>query len=344
MDIMKKSPDILDLLSVGVITGRRNDVWQNQYGEKITGLPSGQIRKDQWKSFLKKNSEVSKRLNRAIKEERIMFTNTEIKKQKSNFSVPVEMRISPSGKNFTMILIEPPDFLESRSKWEEKLRQIEILSVGLSHEIKNPLGSIKGAAQLLKSSISMDKREKYSRIILEEVERIDAIIKELLLFSSRVEPEWKEVNIYEIMEDVISKLGFLILEKKIDLIKDYDPSIEPFISDSELLHRIFYNLLKNAVDASDNGGRIIVTTRIEPEVYLGEKKRRKKILSVQIEDFGKGLSEEEMKRLFTPFFTTKSNGTGLGLVISQNYAHSLGGNIIARRKEDGAIFKLILPV
>ncbi len=342
--MLKNQREVFDSLEVGVIVEEGEKIWVNLIGERLTGLPGGVLNRRQWDSFLKINPQIASAIRRATESGRAVYSSIEPLKLVTGGEISVEVRISPSDTGFVIVLIDQPDYLESRMRWEKRLKELEILALGLSHEIKNPLGSIKGAAQLIIDENSLEKRKKYSAIIIEEVERIDRIIRELLKVSSPVQPIWEIVNIYEIIDKVITRVFQDIKSKDLVIVKDYDPSIEEISTDPELLFRIFYNILKNSIDASDFGGKIVIRTRIEFQAYLGEKAGRKKLISIEFEDFGKSLDEEEFRRLFAPFFTTKPEGTGLGLVISQRFAHALGGNISAERKGKGLIFRVILPV
>ena len=336
--------NLFDQIGVGVVVKDGDSLFINDLGEKITGLSSDNLRLEMWNSFLTLNEELGEAIKRSEDSGRIVYTMIENLKSLNGDSTPVEVRVVPFDRGYSVTLIDVPDFLEFKSSWERKLKEIEIMALGLSHEIKNPLGSIRGAAQLLQSgSISQEKRRKYSGIIMEEVDRIDRLIGELLKFSTPIRPEKRVVNIYEILDSVLSRLDGVLKSKEIEIVMDYDPSIDEIMSDGELISRILFNLITNAIDASEKGAKIILRTRSELKAIRSGRKR-KKLISIEIEDFGHGLTDEEMERLFTPFFTKKAKGTGLGLVISQRFAHALGGSISASRKEKGLIFKLTLPV
>ncbi len=342
--MLKTQREAFDLLEIGVVIGSKDEIWINLSGEQLTGLPGGALPRRQWSSFLEINPQLKAMIDRATESGRAVYSTLDPLRLVSGGEINAEVRISPLDDGFVMVIIDQPDYIGSRLRWEKRMKELEILALGLSHEVKNPLGSIKGAAQLLRDEDSPEKRKRYSAIILEEVERIDRIIRELLKISSPVQPIKEKINIYEIIDKVLSRLTAEIEEKKLEIVKDYDPSIEPISSDPELIFRIFYNILKNSIDASNFAGKIVIRTRIEFQAYLGRDAGRNKLISIEFEDFGKEVTEDEFRRLFAPFFTTKPEGTGLGLVISQRFAHALGGNITAERKDVGLIFKVVLPV
>ncbi len=230
---------------------------------------------------------------------------------------------------------------EERLKLEEKLRQTEHLSAigemtaGVSHEIRNPLGIIKSSAQLLKNK--MEKLEVNSSIpdiIVEESARLDNIITDFLDFARPRTPDLHPCRIEEVIDKNIVFLSPQIEENNITIEKDLPDHLPEILADSAMLYQAFLNLLLNACQALGGAGTIV----IKAEYRSGD-------IVINFIDSGKGIPETVIKKIWTPFFTTKDTGTGLGLGIVKNMIESHNGVIsIANTEDRGANVEIRLPV
>ncbi len=217
--------------------------------------------------------------------------------------------------------------LEGTLRRTDRLSLLGTLAAGLAHEIKNPLGGIKGAAQLLAMELSGDERvEEYSQVMVREVERINAIIEELMDLGNPRPPEIGEVDLARILGDIVLLQQEAARGQGITFNLKLDPSIPPMQADAHLLTRLFLNLVKNAREAIGGPGEVTVETRISPSYHLtGSNHRTSPMVDIRISDSGCGIAAEELERIFTPYFTTKTGGSGLGLATCQKVIEDHNG-------------------
>jgi len=221
------------------------------------------------------------------------------------------------------------------------------LAAGLAHEIKNPLGGIRGAAQLLKREFGQETSvATYTEIMIREADRVNQLIDQLLHLSHPGTLDLTGLNIHEILDSVILLEAQTVPEGKVRVKKNYDPSIPPVYGDRNKLMQLFLNLVQNAYQAINGKGHLTITTRVETGFHIREQgKERKRFIWVDIEDDGPGIETEILPHIFSPFFTTKNNGTGLGLAICYRIVEEHGGLIrVENQTPKGSIFKVLLQV
>jgi two-component system nitrogen regulation sensor histidine kinase GlnL len=206
-------------------------------------------------------------------------------------------------------------------------------SAGLAHEIKNPLTGIKGAAELLANLHPSDHRaQQYCDVIRGGVDRLAALVEEVLAVSGPQRLKQEPVNIHKVLHQAMAMAGlYPVAPPGIAIEQYFDPSLPDVSGDTAALERVFLNLIKNAVEAIDYKGIIRLRTRMETHFRVASGGVRRRFLRVEVSDSGKGMTPDEMAQLFTPFYTTKPNGTGLGLVLSQRIIGLHGGKIWAER-------------
>ena len=209
--------------------------------------------------------------------------------------------------------------LEGTLRRADRLSMLGTLAAGLAHEIRNPLGGIKGAAQLLSMELTEESPlQDYTNIMVKEVERINFIIEELMDLGNPRPPEIGEVDLSKVLDDILLLQREAAPDQNIKFILKLDPSIPPVQGDEDLLTRLFLNLIKNAREAIFHEGEVLIETRIASNYHMtGPGRRSSPMVDITISDTGCGIAQEEMDRIFTPYFTTKSKGSGLGLAISQ---------------------------
>ncbi len=225
----------------------------------------------------------------------------------------------------------------------QKLSSIGRLAAGVGHEINNPMAIINQKAGLMKDLVQRkprlsDEDQKLLSLIdsvLAAVDRCRTITHRLLGFARRMEVEIEELCLNEILQEL---LGFLEKEasfRNIDLRLDFDKDLPRISSDRGRLQQVFFNILTNAFAATEDGGKISLSTR----------QHDPKRLAVAISDDGCGMTAETQKRIFEPFFSTKgSYGTGLGLSITHGIAKKLGGDVMVdSRLGEGTTFTVLLP-
>lgn len=230
---------------------------------------------------------------------------------------------------------------EERLRLEEKLRQAEHLSAigemtaGVSHEIRNPLGIIKSSAQLLKKKMArLDAKSNIPDIIVEESARLDNIITDFLDFAKPKIPDLHPCKIEEIIEKNIAYLTPQIEDNNIHIIKEISDHLPEIMADSAMLYQAFLNILINAFQALKNNGCITIRMKYDSGNIV-----------INFIDNGEGIKEEILKKIWTPFFTTKDTGTGLGLGIIKNMIEAHRGTIaITNAKSRGANVEIKFPV
>jgi two-component system sensor histidine kinase HydH len=231
-----------------------------------------------------------------------------------------------------------------REDAERKLGQAERLSLvgqmvaSIAHEIKNPLGSIKGAVQILKDpkTPSTDKIE-FTDIIEKEVDRLDGVVGEYLSYAKPAPSKVSNTNMGELAATVIKQIKYQCDERGIKIILEQN-KVPPITADANKLRQVLLNILLNAIQAMPNGGEI----RFSCRQFNDDSGNR---LELRIADTGPGISPENLAKIFDPFFSTKAHGTGLGLATAQAIVSEHNGLIVAESKlGEGTTFIISLPI
>ena len=209
----------------------------------------------------------------------------------------------------------------------------------LAHEIKNPLGGIRGAAQLLEHELSTETRE-YTQVIIQESDRLQSLMDRLL--TPHRLPQINALNIHEVLERVRS-LTVAETPRGLIIRRDYDTSIPEIIGDREQLIQVVLNIVRNAVQALRGEGEIRLRTRIVRQVTLAMK-RYPLAVQVQIIDNGPGIPESVRDRIFFPLVSAREGGSGLGLTLAQTFVHQHHGTIEAESQPGCTCFTLLLPL
>ncbi len=211
---------------------------------------------------------------------------------------------------------------------------------GMAHEIKNPLGGIRGAAQLLSSELDTSEIHEYTNIIINESDRLKNLIDRIL--RPQQKPELELLNIHEITEHVYSLIN-ADGEKQVTISRDYDASIPELMVDRDQLIQVVLNIVKNAYEAVGNAGMISLITRISHHQYIGNQLHTTAI-TIAITDNGPGISDELYPNIFFPMISGRANGSGLGLPIAQKLISLNGGELKCSSHYNGCCFEIILPV
>jgi two-component system, NtrC family, nitrogen regulation sensor histidine kinase GlnL len=223
----------------------------------------------------------------------------------------------------------------------DRLRQLGVLAAGLAHEIKNPLGGILGAAQLLRGDLERGEGIEYLDLIERDVRRINRLLEQLLDFGNPAPLTIESVNIHQLVDEVVQGLQHDPATGHYEVQRDYDPSLPDVPADADALRQILVNLVKNAFEASPPGHSVVIRSRVE---LGGRRIAARRAVLIEIQNAGPELSAEVRDRLFTPFFTTKSTGTGLGLAISLRLLREHGGTLEVASEPGRTTFTIILPM
>ena len=211
---------------------------------------------------------------------------------------------------------------------------------GLAHEIKNPLGGLRGAAQLLAGELADQDLREYTDVIISEADRLRKLVDRM--FGPNVVPVKKEINIHDVLEH-IRHLAMAETPNGITFNTDYDPSIPLIKADRDFLVQAILNIVRNAVRAVDDDGEVAVKTRVLRQYTVGDTRHRL-VVQISITDNGSGISEELQPQVFFPMVSGSANGTGLGLPISQNLINLHGGLIEFDSAPGHTEFRVLLPI
>jgi two-component system, NtrC family, nitrogen regulation sensor histidine kinase GlnL len=210
----------------------------------------------------------------------------------------------------------------------------------LAHEIKNPLGGLRGAAQLLERELLEAGLREYTQVIIGEADRLAALVDSMA--GPTRAPQKSLINVHEICEHVYHLLR-AEARSAVTVERDYDPSLPNSMLDRHQLIQALLNVARNALQALGDAGRIVLRTRASSNVSIGTARHRL-VASVQVEDNGPGVPEELRSSIFYPLVTGRANGTGLGLAVAQELVTRNGGLIEFESQPGRTIFTLLLPL
>ena len=211
---------------------------------------------------------------------------------------------------------------------------------GLSHEIKNPLGGIMGAAQLLDRTLTDKSQAKFTKIIRKESERLLKLINAMASPLPSVNKDM--INIHEVTEHVTELFKYDADNLGVSFIKDYDPSIPQLYLDKNQIIQALINIIRNAIQAINKDGEITIKTRPLLKYTIGDT-RHDLVIKIDVIDNGIGIPEKKLKEIFYPMVTTKNDGMGLGLTIAQSIIMQNKGIIECKSKNKETVFSIIIP-
>ena len=211
----------------------------------------------------------------------------------------------------------------------------------LAHEIKNPLGGVRGAAQLLDRELPSDDLREYTQVIIKEADRLQGLVDQMLA-PHRKARALEPVNIHEVCERVRS-LMLAEFPQNLHIQRDYDTSLPPVEGDREQLIQVVLNVVRNAAQALNGAGTIQLKTRVARQVTIA-KRRHKLALDLHVIDNGPGIPEEIRERVFYPLVSGHPQGHGLGLTLAQSYVHQHGGVIDVESRPGCTDFLIRMPI
>ena len=213
----------------------------------------------------------------------------------------------------------------------------------LAHEIKNPLGGLRGSAQLLERELDRPELHEYTQVIIKEADRLQALMDRLL--TPHRQPRLQRVGIHEVLERVRS-LVLAEFARGVEIECDYDPSLPDLEGDMEQLIQAVLNVVRNAAQAASAGGRtghIVLRTRAIRQITL-LRQRYRLALELQVIDDGPGVPEDIRDRIFNPLVSGRDGGSGLGLSLAQTFVHYHRGVIECDSRPGRTIFRIVLPL
>jgi len=218
-----------------------------------------------------------------------------------------------------------------------KLADIGMLAAGVAHEINNPMAIIRGNTELLQMAIAEDdpSREEVDTIA-QQVGRVERIVGSLLKFARQQQKELGTVVVNSLLDEILKQVGHQVPLAGIEIRRDYAADLPPLQGDSDQLRQVFTNLILNAIQAMTQGGTLTVATSRDSDAGT---------CTIAVGDTGVGIPPENLKNIFSPFFTTRNDGTGLGLAVSYGIVRDHGGNIqVESTAGAGSTFRVVLPL
>jgi len=231
---------------------------------------------------------------------------------------------------------------------QDRLASLGKMARSVAHEVRNPLGGIRGAAQLLQMSVSetgeegeaADEADGYTRIIIEEVDRLNRVVEQLLHFGSAPTEEYSDVNLSEVVERVAALVSADAAAQGIDVVRQDVTSTATLQGDADELKQALLNIARNGVEAMPDGGEL----RLEVTIVESDGIGTAASLEIAISDTGVGLPAASREKLFSPLYTTKQKGTGIGLALTKRIVEEHGGYITVEDvMTGGSRFRVVLP-
>lgn len=298
-------------------------------------------------SFVSKKSheKVSAIISREIKKGTEPETFEYMRLTTDGKCLPTEINFRPSrfgGKDYNLCIVRDITKrveTEKKSREMERMAYIGQLTASLSHEIRNPLSSVKMNLQILgKNMILKGNDRKRIQISEREINRLEGILKQLLDFAKPVSLQFAMTNINDIVRSCVELLEMKFHRKSIDCKINIDQSLKEFPADKGKVEQMIINFLLNALDSVDDFGNIRIST-------AGKEQTGRPYAVIRVEDDGKGIPKKLLPHIFEPFYTTKTNGTGLGLANVKQIATAHGGRVkVIDLKNSGTAFEVFLPM
>jgi len=286
---------------------------------------------------------------RAIDEERTIFGDEINPILRSGDKISIQAIASPLydkkgliDRVFLQIKdIAGTKFLSSKNIQEMSTSRFETLMLGLAHELKNPLSGIRGAAQILADDFEDEEIVKCAEIITKEADRLRVLLDSLKQLEPFTEEVTEPLDIHDILMEIIYLESMSHEHEIIQYTQNYDITLPQINGDRNSLKQVFLNLIKNASLAIEGNGNISVSTRWITE----HKLKGQRAISVEVQDDGCGIPSDSMEKIFSPFYTTRKEGSGLGLFLAYQIVAKHGGAILVESEVGaGTVFKVYLPV
>ena len=348
------SSEMLDALSTGimVLDSQLCVVYANVGAQDLLGLSLKQARGHPVSELFAGAQSLVELLRRSLQQAEIYagheFTLTPVSTvQAARAPVVVDMTVTPLEGQITgtHLLIELVDARARQriSRETELLSRVDgsrLMVRQLAHEIKNPLGGLRGAAQLLERELHDGSLREYTTVIISEADRLRTLVDTML--GPAGPPRKQALNVHEICEHVFQLLrseaaAGVVIER------DYDPSVPEGRFDRNELIQALLNIARNALQALGEAGHMVLRTRTLSNLNIGPARHRL-VACLQVEDNGPGVPDDMHKTLFFPLVTAKAEGTGLGLSVAQDMVARHGGIIEFESRPGRTVFSMLLPL
>jgi two-component system nitrogen regulation sensor histidine kinase GlnL len=348
---MQQHPDILDNISTAIITldGDLNLIDINAAGEAFLEVSAARIKGRHAGTLIYKAPEWLQSLEQALDRNNPLILRGMPVSLNTGQEVHIDLIVNPvqdADSNLRLIVeLQTVDRLLRISREEGIIHAQETTRMvirGLAHEIKNPLGGVRGAAQLLSKELPDESLKEYTEIIIREADRLRDLVDRLL--GSHHQLVIAQMNIHEIVEHVRNLIA-AESANRITFVRDYDPSIPEFPADRSQLIQAVMNIIRNAYQAACNADNceITIRTRAQRQFTIGTTRHRL-VCRLDISDNGPGVAADLLDSIFVPMVTGRAEGTGLGLSISQSIINRHGGLIECESEPGKTTFTIYLPM
>ena len=336
-----------------LLNDQLNIEYMNSSAEALFARSGKQLQGQSCSQLFSPNDKLNRLMFRVLEEDVPTTQRSEMLTLTADASrITVDITFTPlleSDGNYILVEFLSMDRILQISREEASLAKQEAAQVlvrGLAHEVKNPLGGIRGAAQLLSLELGDPKYDEYTNIIIEEADRLRNLVDRIL--GSNKLPNLGPTSIHEVIERVLA-LMTVETGEAVWFDRDYDPSLPDIEADREQLIQAVLNIVRNAVEALQGQGdtnpdkRMLLSTRVIRQFTIG-RKRHRLVLKLVIEDNGPGIIPELMENMFYPMVSGRAQGSGLGLAIAQQVVTQHAGVIDCESEPGRTRFTLYLPL
>ena len=342
--------DLLDALATGIVMldAQLCPVYANVAAQDLLAFSLKAARGRPFPEFLSEANGLARILKRALETgESIADRELTIRPASTPREVrTLDLTLTPlDGVTGRHLLLELADTTQRQriSRENDLLARLDgsrLMVRQLAHEIKNPLGGLRGAAQLLERELPARELKEYTRVIIGEADRLTALVDSMA--GPNQAPSRSLINVHEICEHVYHLLR-AEAPGGVQVERDYDPSLPETRLDRHQLIQALLNVARNALQALDGHGRIVLRTRARSNVTIGSASHRL-VASLEVEDTGPGVPAHLRSCIFYPLVTGRANGTGLGLAVAQDLVTRNGGIIEFESEAGRTVFTLLLPL
>jgi two-component system nitrogen regulation sensor histidine kinase GlnL len=342
---MSKTAPGLDILATAVIIldDQRIVRYMNTAAENLFGISTYHALNRPLNNLLRERTELVRAMDAAL-QEGVSFTEHHMHIESGDHTLTLNLTISPLEGELGSLLLEFHSASGSVkiARDEQAMTQaqaVQMLLKQLAHEIRNPLGGIRGAAQLLEAELNGADLSEYTQVIIQETNRLQSLLDRWLTPAKR--PEIRAVNLHEVLERVRSLL--LAEFPNLEIVRDYDISVPDVQVDLEQILQAVLNIARNAAQAIHGEGQIKFATRVSRQVTLAMK-RWKLAARIDIIDYGPGIPEDMQDKVFFPLVSGRENGTGVGLTLAQSLIQRHEGTIHMVSEPGFTCFSIYLPI
>jgi two-component system nitrogen regulation sensor histidine kinase GlnL len=346
---------VLDALGVGVlgVDGAGHAELQNSEASRILGLSSSVTLGRTLAEALGPRHPLTMLLDEVRKTERDLSSPGVVLRDRLGGSpLVVDLTASPvvgtAGNEGSVATLRDRTIgRQIEAFFDQRLRSelFANLAAGIAHEVRNPLAGIRGAAELLEKKLDAPLR-RYPTLIRSEADRLRRLLDDLSELTQGGDVHVQPCNLHRILDDLVELSRQDPSWSRLEVVRQYDPSLPELEVDPDRITQVFLNLIRNAVHAMRGEGQLVLRTHLESRYHVSaEGEEVVRMVRVGVEDTGPGISEEDLKHVFTPFFTRQEGGSGLGLSIAQHWVVRHGGRIeLGSELGRGTRVSVFLPV